>query len=113
MSIPLALGTLSFLLAVIWGGPLIRWLREHKVGKQIRVEGPTSHQTKMGTPTMGGVMILIPVAIITIVLNIYNLLGVTVIGRSILVPLFTMLGFGILGGIDDWTGLRQIRHGIG
>ncbi len=113
MSIPLALGTLSFLLAVIWGAPLIGWLRKHKVGKQIRVEGPTSHQVKMGTPTMGGLMILIPVAVITVVLNIYNLLGVTVIGRSILVPLFTMIGFGILGGIDDWTGLRQIRHGIG
>ena len=40
MSIPLALGTLSFLLSVIWGGPLIRWLREHKVGKQIRIEEP-------------------------------------------------------------------------
>ncbi|MGB8646436.1 MAG: phospho-N-acetylmuramoyl-pentapeptide-transferase [Anaerolineae bacterium] len=113
MSIPLALGTLSFLLAVIWGAPLIRWLRDHRVGKQIRVEGPTSHMTKMGTPTMGGVMIIIPVAVITVVLNIYNLLGATIIGRSILVPLLTMVAFGLLGGVDDWTGLRQIRRGIG
>ncbi len=113
MSIPLALGTLSFLLAVIWGAPLIRWLKDHKVGKQIRVEGPTSHMTKMGTPTMGGIMIIIPVAVVTVVLNIYTLLGGTTSGRSILVPLFTMIGFGILGGVDDWTGLRQIRMGIG
>ncbi|MGE5140219.1 MAG: phospho-N-acetylmuramoyl-pentapeptide-transferase [Rudaea sp.] len=113
MSIPLALGTLSFLLAVIWGAPLIRWLREHKVGKQIRVEGPTTHQMKMGTPTMGGIMVLIPVALITLVLNIYNLLGGTLSGRSILVPLFTMVAYGTLGGLDDWTGLRQVRQGIG
>lgn len=113
MSIPLTLGTLSFFLAVIWGAPLIRWLRDHRIGKQIRVEGPTSHQVKMGTPTMGGLMVLIPVIIITLVLNIYNLLGETVIGRSILVPIGTMIGYGILGGLDDWRGLRGERGGIG
>ncbi len=120
MSIPLTLGTLSFLLAVIWGGPLIRWLRDHHVGKQIRVEGPTSHQTKMGTPTMGGLMIVIPVVVITVVLNIYNLLAAVlsgdvssgaIIGRSILVPLFTLVGYAILGGYDDWVGLRGLTHG--
>ncbi len=111
MSIPLTLGTLSFLLAVIWGGPLIRWLRDHRVGKQIRVEGPTSHQVKMGTPTMGGLMIIIPVIVITVVLNIFNLLGATIIGRSILVPLFTMVGFAFLGGYDDWMGLRGQKNG--
>ncbi len=111
MSIPLTLGTLSFLLSVIWGAPLIRWLRDHRVGKQIRVEGPSSHQVKMGTPTMGGLMIVIPVIVITVVLNIFNLLGATIIGRSILVPLFTMVGFAFLGGYDDWMGLRGQRNG--
>ncbi len=106
MSIPLTLGTLSFLLCVIWGAPLIKWLRDHHVGKQIRVEGPSTHQTKTGTPTMGGIMVIIPVIVITVVLNIYNLLGATIIGRSILVPVFTMIGFGVLGGYDDWAGLR-------
>jgi phospho-N-acetylmuramoyl-pentapeptide-transferase len=113
MSIPLTLGTLSFFLAVIWGAPLIRWLRDHRIGKQIRVEGPSSHQIKMGTPTMGGLMVLIPVIVITVVLNIYNLLGATVIGRSILVPLGTMIGYGVLGGLDDWRGLHGERNGIG
>jgi phospho-N-acetylmuramoyl-pentapeptide-transferase len=115
MSIPLTLGTLSFFLAVIWGAPLIRWLRNHRIGKQIRVEGPSSHQVKMGTPTMGGVMVLIPVIVITLVLNVYNynLLGATVSGRSILLPLGTMIGYGILGGLDDWRGLRGERNGIG
>lgn len=106
MSIPLALGTLSFLLAVIWGSPLIRWLRANRVGKQIRIEEPGSNQLKMGTPTMGGVMVLIPVFVITVTLNIFNLLGGTVIGGSILVPLLTMLGYGALGAYDDWAGLH-------
>lgn len=113
LSIPLTLGALSFFLAVIWGAPFIRWLRNHGVGKQIRVEGPTSHQVKTGTPTMGGLMVLIPVIVITVVLNFFNLIGATVIGRSILVPLGTMIGYGILGGLDDWSGLRGERGGIG
>jgi len=57
-SLEMALATLSFMMAVIWGGPLIRILRYLKIGKLIRVEGPESHITKMGTPTMGGVMII-------------------------------------------------------
>ncbi|MDL1898100.1 phospho-N-acetylmuramoyl-pentapeptide-transferase, partial [Anaerolineae bacterium CFX7] len=47
MAIPLTLGTLSFLLAVIWGAPLIRWLKAHRIGKQIRIEEPESNQVKM------------------------------------------------------------------
>lgn len=110
MSIPLALGTLSFLLAVIWGSPLIRWLRANGIGKKIRIEEPESNQVKMGTPTMGGIMIVVPVIVVTVTLNIYNLIGGTVIGGSILVPLATLIGFGLLGAYDDWMGLRDGAH---
>lgn len=113
MSIPLALGTLSFLLAVIWGAPLIRWLRAHRIGKQIRIEEPGSNQVKMGTPTMGGIMIIVPVIVITVTLNIYNLIGGTLIGGSILVPLLTLLSYGGLGAFDDWMGLRGARGAVG
>ena len=65
-SLALALATLSFLLAVIWGGPLLRVLRHFKIGKLIRVEEPGQNQVKMGTPTMGGVMIILPVAMLTV-----------------------------------------------
>ncbi len=106
MSIPLALGTLSFLLAVIWGSPLIRWLRANRIGKQIRIEEPGSNQVKMGTPTMGGIMIVVPVVVVTVVLNIYNLIGGTIVGGSILVPLATLISFAALGAYDDWSGLR-------
>ncbi len=113
MALPLTLGTISFFLAVVWGGPLIRLLRSGGIGKQIRIEEPTKHQTKTGTPTMGGVMVLIPVLLITIALNIAALMGNTQSGRSILVPMGSMVAFGLLGALDDIAGLRGRQKGIG
>lgn len=112
-SIALTLSSLSFMLAVIWGDPLIRVLRHFRIGKLIRVEGPERHMTKMGTPTMGGVMILLPVTLITILLNATSILGLEVLGRSVIVPLVVMLGYGLLGAIDDWEGIRGPRRGLG
>ncbi len=113
MAYSLTLGTISFFLAVIWGDPLIHLLKEYHIGKVIRIEGPERHQTKMGTPTMGGLMILLPVLTITIVLNLANLWGMTLIGRSVLVPVFTMATYGLLGAVDDWEGVRGPRRGLG
>src|SRR5512146_2538786 len=112
-SLALALSTLSFMLAVIWGGPLLSILRHFKIGKLIRVEEPGQNQLKMGTPTMGGAMIIIPVALLTILLNAANLLGLIFIGRSILVPLAVLGIYGILGALDDWEGIRGRRRGVG
>lgn len=112
-SLALSLSGLAFILAVIWGNPLLRILRHFKVGKMIRVEGPDSHMTKMGTPTMGGLMILLPVAIITVMLNAVSLLGLDVLGKSILLPLGVMIAFAALGAIDDWEGIRGPRRGLG
>ncbi|MFN2194928.1 MAG: phospho-N-acetylmuramoyl-pentapeptide-transferase [Anaerolineales bacterium] len=112
-SIALALGGLSFMLTVIWGTPLIRVLQYFKIGKLIRVEGPQRHFTKLGTPTMGGVMIMMPVALVTILLNAVSLIGLKVLGLSILLPLATMASFGVLGAYDDWEGIRGKRRGVG
>ena len=112
MAYSLTLGTLSFLLAVIWGQPLIDLLRNNKIGKGIRIEGPSTHQVKTGTPTMGGLMILIPVLVITGVLNIGNLMGFTLIGQSILVPMGVMTTFGLLGAVDDLVGVKVITTGL-
>lgn len=101
----LTLGSVTFLLAVIWGGPFIELLKRFKIGKQIRVDGPQTHFVKMGTPTMGGLMVIVPVLIITAILNVVSL-AVPVIGRSILVPLAALVIFGLLGMRDDWEGLR-------
>ncbi|ESP62964.1 Phospho-N-acetylmuramoyl-pentapeptide-transferase [Smithella sp. ME-1] len=109
----LALSGISFLMAVIWGPPLLRILKHFKIGKVIRVEGPNSHISKMGTPTMGGVMFIAPVALLTILLNSASLLGFNVLGRSVLLPVGTLFIYGILGMIDDWEGIRGARKGIG
>jgi phospho-N-acetylmuramoyl-pentapeptide-transferase len=114
MTYALSLSSLAFLLAVIWGRPLIHLLRRWRVGKLIRIDGPRSHEEKMGTPTMGGLMVVVPVLLFTVVLNVANLLNPDpIIGRSILVPMGVMAGFAILGGIDDYVGVRGMRHGEG
>ncbi len=112
MAYSLALGTIAFLLAVIWGRPLINLLRQLKIGKGIRSEGPTTHQIKTGTPTMGGLMIIIPVLVISGVLNIANVMGFTLIGQSILMPLGVMIAFGTLGAVDDLIGVKVFPTGM-
>lgn len=109
----LALSTLGFMMAVIWGGPLIRLLKHFKIGKLIRVEEPGIHIVKMGTPTMGGVMFILPVAMLTILLNAASLLGLDVLGRSVLLPVLVMFGYGLIGAVDDWEGIRGPRRGLG
>ncbi len=111
-SLALALAGLSFMLTIIWGTPLLRVLRHLKIGKAIRVEGPQRHITKTGTPTMGGLMIILPVLLITILMNATPLLGFKRTGRSVLLPLGVLVLFAILGAIDDWQGLRG-RKGEG
>jgi len=113
MPFVLSLAGLSFMMTVIWGGPLLRILRYFKIGKLIRVEEPGHHAVKMGTPTMGGVMFIAPVVLLTILLNGADLLGVAGIGRSIIVPLVALVCFGILGAVDDWQGIRGARRGEG
>lgn len=113
MDFALILASISFVLAVVWGPLLIRILRRYRIGKRIRIDGPSGHRTKLGTPTMGGLMIVVPVVLITVALNIYNLLGQTVIGRSILVPLGVMLAYALIGAADDVAGVRGVRRGEG
>jgi phospho-N-acetylmuramoyl-pentapeptide-transferase len=113
MDFALILASISFLLAVGWGPLLIRILRRYNVGKRIRIDGPRGHQTKMGTPTMGGLMVVVPVVLITLALNVYNLVGRTVIGGSILVPLGVMLAYAFIGAVDDIAGVRGMRRGEG
>ena len=114
-SFALTLGGIAFLLSVIWGRPLIRILKMLEIGDQIRIELRERHMTKMGTPTMGGLMILVPVVLITLVLNVVNLVGRTVIGPSILLPLAVLISFAMLGALDDWQGIRGKRaeQGLG
>jgi phospho-N-acetylmuramoyl-pentapeptide-transferase len=112
-TLAIALSMLSFMMAVIWGGPLIRILRHFRVGKIVRVEGPETHIAKMGTPTMGGVMFILPIVMLTVLLNAASLIGLNVLGRSVILPLLVMLAFGVVGAVDDWEGIRGPRRGLG
>ncbi len=105
----LTVGALSFLLGVIWGGPFVEILRRLKIGKQIREELTEAQQKKVGTPTMGGILIVLPVVLVTLGLNLVSAIR-EVTGRSILLPLFVLVGFSILGMIDDWEGIQN-SHG--
>jgi phospho-N-acetylmuramoyl-pentapeptide-transferase len=112
-AVSLLLSAITFVLTVIWGAPLIRVLRALKAGDSIRLDLPERYLSKLGTPTMGGVMFIIPTILITLVYNAVTLLGGKPAGRSILLPLGTMLLFGVLGAIDDWTKLRRKDVGEG
>jgi phospho-N-acetylmuramoyl-pentapeptide-transferase len=105
----LALAGFSFMLTIIWGEPLLRILRHLKIGESIRVDGPQTHISKSGTPTMGGVLFILPVLLITLLFNGASLLGFTMLGRSIFLPMGTMIAFGLLGSVDDWKKLRGKR----
>jgi phospho-N-acetylmuramoyl-pentapeptide-transferase len=82
-------------ISFVVGPKLIRKLTEYKVGQSVRDDGPKTHLVKAGTPTMGGALILVAIAIST-------LLWADLSNRYVWVVLFTTLGFGIIGFVDDW-----------
>lgn len=85
---------ISFAISALLGPVVIPYLRKLKVGQTTRDDGPQSHLKKNGTPTMGGIMILLAV-VITSLLYMKNY-------PKILPILFLTLGFGIIGFIDDY-----------
>jgi phospho-N-acetylmuramoyl-pentapeptide-transferase len=115
IALSLSLAGLAFIMTAIWGGPLLRILRHYKIGKIIRVDEPGHHSVKMGTPTMGGVMFILPVLLLSGLLNGVALIGITDsgTGRSVLLPMLVMVGFAVLGAVDDWEGIRGKRKGDG
>lgn len=91
---------LAFALVVILMSPYVRVLRAAGIGKQIRVEGPQSHMVKQGTPTMGGLLVVI------VVLATYVLMRGEQIERGIIAPLLILLVVGILGAFDDYLNAK-------
>ena len=113
LPLALSIGGATFLLGVIWGSPFVEILRRLKIGKQIRSELMDSgHASKIGTPTMGGIMIIVPAVILTLALNISRIVE-DGSGSSILLPLFVLIGFALLGLIDDWQGIQTSRGNVG
>jgi phospho-N-acetylmuramoyl-pentapeptide-transferase len=95
------LATLTALIISFLIGPgLIRKLTQYKVGQSVRDDGPQTHLVKAGTPTMGGALILVAIAVST-------LLWADLSNRYVWVVLITTLGFGVIGWVDDW---RKVVH---
>ena len=96
------LGVLTSLLICFVIGPvMIRRLSFHQIGQQVRNDGPESHLTKAGTPTMGGALILVAIAVST-------LLWADLANRYIWVVLLVTLAYGAIGWVDDY---RKIVYG--
>ncbi|MCB9434984.1 MAG: phospho-N-acetylmuramoyl-pentapeptide-transferase [Ardenticatenaceae bacterium] len=112
MAFALTISGVTFLMAVIWGSPLVELMRRLRLGKSIRIDGPQTHLTKMGTPGMGGILIVGWVLVISVVANVVQLVQTAVIAESVLIPLGVMVAYSVLGGIDDYQGIR-LRPGEG
>lgn len=96
LSLRAILGVLTaFIIALIIGGPVIRMLQNLQIGQAVRDDGPQSHLSKAGTPTMGGAMIIFSIAVST-------LLWGDLSNQYVWVVLIVMLAFGAIGWVDDY-----------
>ena len=89
-------------LALLLGPAMIRRLRQAQIGQSIREEGPRTHLAKAGTPTMGGLLILLAVVSATI-------LWMDLSNRFVWIALATLVGVGAVGFADDWTKVAKRR----
>lgn len=90
------LGVLTALLIALWVGPhMIRKLSHYQIGQSVRDDGPQSHLSKAGTPTMGGALIIVAVAV-------SSLLWADLANRYVWITLFVTLSFGAIGWVDDY-----------
>src|ERR1044071_1316871 len=92
----------ALLLSLLFGGKLIRALKNWNIGQQIREEGPQAHMAKRGTPTMGGVLIVGSVLIST-------LLWAKLSSLYVWTAVFATLGFAAIGFIDDYSKMAKQR----
>ena len=90
-------------LALVFGPWLIRRLRELQIGQYIRDEGPQEHKKKAGTPTMGGVLIVLSTAVPV-------LLWADLTNPFVLLALFALCGFAAIGFIDDYSKVAKKRN---
>jgi phospho-N-acetylmuramoyl-pentapeptide-transferase len=93
----------AMFLALVFGPWLIRRLRELQIGQFIREEGPEEHKKKAGTPTMGGVLIVLSTAVPVLLWADLN-------NPFILLSLFALFGFAVIGFIDDYAKVSQQRN---
>ncbi|KHD84678.1 phospho-N-acetylmuramoyl-pentapeptide-transferase [Heyndrickxia ginsengihumi] len=100
---------MGFLITVLLSPIFIPFLRRLKFGQSIREEGPKSHQKKSGTPTMGGIVILISILITTLVMT-GKFSDVSVPTVKTVLLLLVTIGFGLLGFLDDFIKVVMKRN---
>jgi len=93
----------AMFLALVFGPGVIQRLRELQIGQYIREEGPQGHRKKAGTPTMGGVLIVLSTAVPT-------LFWADLTNPFILLSLFALIGFAAIGFIDDYAKVLKQRN---
>ena len=84
----------ALLIGLVCGPAVIRKLTAMKVGQAVRKDGPQTHLVKSGTPTMGGVLILLGIAVAT-------LLWADLTNRFICIVILVTFGYGVIGWVDD------------
>jgi phospho-N-acetylmuramoyl-pentapeptide-transferase len=95
----------ALLVAFFFGPAIIRWLRtKQKFGQPIRTDGPQSHLVKQGTPTMGGVMMLLGIGVAT-------LLWADLSNKYVWITMFVTMGYGFIGFLDDY--LKVTKRSVG
>lgn len=99
---------IAFLVTVLLSPIFIPFLRRLKFGQSIREEGPKSHMKKAGTPTMGGVMVIVGIVITSIIMA--KKLTHGPIGYELWLLLFVLVGYGILGFLDDFIKVALKRN---
>jgi phospho-N-acetylmuramoyl-pentapeptide-transferase len=90
----------ALVISFVVGPRMIAWLARMKIGQSVRDDGPQTHLIKAGTPTMGGALILVSIAVTT-------LLWGNLTNRFVWVVLLVTVGFGAIGWVDDW---RKVVH---
>ena len=102
----------ALVVTLVFGPVFIPWLRKLKFGQEIREEGPKWHQKKSGTPTMGGIMFIVAMAIailVTTVIFAMNGNFNTTYARCIVLFVIS-LGFGVIGFVDDYIKVVKKRN---
>ena len=91
---------LALLISFVLGPPMIAWLRRVKLGQKVREEGPQTHYVKAGTPTMGGLLILVAIVVPVLLCGNFH-------SKQVWLALGTTVWLGALGFLDDW--LRVVK----
>ncbi|MPY95223.1 MAG: phospho-N-acetylmuramoyl-pentapeptide-transferase [Acidimicrobiia bacterium] len=99
-------GAVSLLVSLVGTRYLVRALTARRIGQPIRAEGPQGHQAKAGTPTMGGLAIVVGAVAGYVVSNLYR----GIYTRTGLAVMATIVGAGAVGLLDDWTKVTRARN---